>query len=373
MALRLARIFLVAATTACIIVVAYSVAITASAGQVFAYALAAAGAGILALMVLVGLIDADKADDGLLSSVLSLLPKAMKHAMADVPRAFLIGIGLCALAAVSYWIGPAGLGNAAISCAEAKKIQPIVGSAPTDCKTTHTERYWRTPLNREATPALICYDANLVAWNGTWTSPGIGTCGDRPREARFATTGIDFQPPNGTGVTATRDREGFARLTEGLATDLPQVRQAEDTILFATWNIRNLGRLERQPMSYAYIAQVISHFDIVAFQELQSQAGLEQIMDHLGPDWHAEYGLQSPGSMGNRERLGFLYDSRKIRVDPVSSNMVLASSDLSHTVTGQPARPPFVAAFSVNGRKVLIANTHIVFGRPMPAPTGSRN
>lgn len=97
---------------------------------------------------------------------------------------------------------------------------------------------------------------------------------------------------------------------------------------------------------------------------MQSPEGLNPILAHLGPDWNAEYGLESPGSAGNRARLGFLFDSRKIAVEPVSSNMVLPTSYLRHTATGQPARPPFVAAFTLNGRSVLIANTQIVFGRP---------
>jgi len=364
MSMKIARFLLIASTTVCIIVIAYSVALTAAAGQVLAYALAALGAGILALLVLVGLIDADRAEDGLFTSVLALLPRALKHGMADWRRALVYSILLLSGAALSYWVGPAGLNNVAVACGEAAKIRPFAAPKPVDCKASHVESYWRSPLQRTEIPLPVCYDKKLVSWTGEWTEKGLGTCGQRPLEARFARAEIDVPEIAEPGFTANRDREEFERLTNALRTEIPDLRTADDTLLFATWNIRFLGRAKRIDVAHAHIAQIISFFDIVAFQELQSANGLAEILEHLGPNWRAEYGLESPGSMGNRERLGFLYDSRKVKVDPVSSNMVLASSDLRHTATGQPARPPFVAAFSVNERKILVANTHIVFGRP---------
>jgi endonuclease/exonuclease/phosphatase family metal-dependent hydrolase len=366
MGLKGGRALLVIAMTLCIVVVAYSVAVTAEAGQTVAYGLAALGSGILALLVLVGLIDADRADDGLVSSILSLLPRTLKHAAASPSRAILASIFLIGIAAFSYWVGPAGLGTVVVACVDARKIQPVIGSAPVPCEASYTEHFWRLPWNRSDDPSLICYDTALVDWQGKWTAPGRGSCGKRPLQARFVQVGVAVPEDLSTGATSVhvRDRAAFDRLSEGLRSEIPDVRKFDDNLLLATWNIRSLGQAKRLDASYIHIAQIISHFDILAFQELKSQDGLAKILEYLGPDWRAEYGLESPGGAGNRERLGFLYDARKVQVDPVSSNMVLASSDLRHTDTGQPARPPFVAAFSVNGRKVLIANTHIVFGHP---------
>lgn len=366
MGTKMAHAILVIAITGCIIVVAYSVAMLASAGQHLAFFLAAIGAGILAWLVMVGMIDADRADDGLFTSILSLLPKIMLRATTSNRRALRASLFLVGLAAVCFWIGPAGLGSVAVACGEARKIMPIAGTIPVECNASHSEQFWRSPFKRTGEPLLTCFDAALVQWEGEWSSPGLGNCGQRPREARFAQVGIAFPEGSEAGTTEVeaRNRAAFERLSNGLASNIPQVRNFDDTLLFATWNIRWLGQSRRLEISYAHIAQIISYFDIVAFQELQSQDGLDKILGFLGPDWQAEYGLESPSNMGNRERLGFLFDRRKVQVDPVSSNMVLTSSDLRHTTTGQPARPPFVAAFSVNGRKILIANTHIVQGRP---------
>ncbi|WP_299140214.1 endonuclease/exonuclease/phosphatase family protein [uncultured Tateyamaria sp.] len=366
MRLKIGRVLLVCAITLCIVVVAYSVAVTAEVGQRAAYALAAVGTGILALLVLVGVIDADRADDGVVTTILSLLPRTLKHADTSPVRAVVVSLGLGGIAALSYWAGPAGLGTLVVACGEAEKVQPVTDAVPADCKASYAERYWRAPWQRAERPALVCYDAALISWPGTWSAPGRGTCGARPLEARFAQVGIPFPDALDTGATSVhdRDRAAFDRLAAGLQKDIPELRRMDDTLLFATWNMRWLGRANRLDISYVHMSQIISHFDVVAFQELQSQDGLDRILRYLGPAWRAEYGLESPGPQGNRERLGFLYDSSKVQVDPVSSNMVLASSDLRHTETGQPARPPFVAAFSVNGRKVLVANTHIIFGRP---------
>lgn len=265
--LTLARILLILSITLCIIVVAYSVAMTATAGQVVAYALAAVGAGILALLVMVGLIDADRANDGLLTSVLALLPRALRHAMVNGPRALLWSLTLIGVAALSYWIGPGGLGAVSVACGEADKLRPMVGSTAVTCPGTYAERFWRPPFNRASAPKLVCYDTALNAWDGNWTGPGLGGCGPRPREARFARTGIampDFIVAQGS-ATASRDRSAFEQLASGLANELPDVRQFDDTLLFATWNIKALGHATRLNIAYAHIAQVISHFDVVAF------------------------------------------------------------------------------------------------------------
>jgi hypothetical protein len=56
-------------------------------------------------------------------------------------------------------------------------------------------------------------------------------------------------------------------------------KDAEDNLLLATWNIRDLGKAgggwgygERLPESYFYIAEILSRFDFIAVQEVNELA-----------------------------------------------------------------------------------------------------
>jgi hypothetical protein len=62
--------------------------------------------------------------------------------------------------------------------------------------------------------------------------------------------------------------------------EIPQ-KTASDTLLLATWNIREFGD-NRRTESLHYIAEIISRFDLVAVQEVSANMeGLEKVISLL--------------------------------------------------------------------------------------------
>ena len=66
-------------------------------------------------------------------------------------------------------------------------------------------------------------------------------------------------------------------LRSQLDKEIPQ-KTANNTLLLATWNIREFGD-NRKTESLYYIAEIISRFDLVAIQEVAgNKKGLEKVM-----------------------------------------------------------------------------------------------
>jgi hypothetical protein len=88
-------------------------------------------------------------------------------------------------------------------------------------------------------------------------------------------------------------KEGERRIAEGLLklkeafekVDIPE-RNLSDTLLIATWNIREFdstkyGVRGREPIFY--IAEIINRFDLVAVQEVRDDlTALNELMNYLG-------------------------------------------------------------------------------------------
>ena len=70
---------------------------------------------------------------------------------------------------------------------------------------------------------------------------------------------------------------------------------------------------ERAEECLYYMAEIISHFDLVAVQEVREDLkALDRLRRILGSRyWKYVVTDVTEGSPGNRERLAFLYDSRK--------------------------------------------------------------
>ncbi|MCJ7702860.1 MAG: hypothetical protein MUO62_14855 [Anaerolineales bacterium] len=74
-------------------------------------------------------------------------------------------------------------------------------------------------------------------------------------------------------------------LRNGLRDKVP-TRTLQENLLLATWNIRDFDKPaygERIEEAYYYIAEIISHFDLIALQEIyRDLVGLERVMEILG-------------------------------------------------------------------------------------------
>ncbi len=92
--------------------------------------------------------------------------------------------------------------------------------------------------------------------------------------------------------TADRERaiDHINALRKLIARTVPG-RTATDTLLLATWNVRDFdsdkfGQGPRLAESLHYIAEVVSAFDLVAMQEVnEDMRPFEKVMNLLGPAW----------------------------------------------------------------------------------------
>lgn len=178
-----------------------------------------------------------------------------------------------------------------------------------------------------------------------------------------------------TDLNKTELRRAVPRLEAlraQLSAEIPP-KDAEDNLLLATWNIRDLGKPgggfgygERMPESWFYIAEILSRFDFVAVQEVNQLSAWQKVMDVLGPEWgfiasdvtHEEIG-------GNDERLTYLYDRRKVSFRNVAGEIVLPPKMLvSRTEKSgrQFARTPYFASFQAGWRKFDICTAHLYYG-----------
>ncbi len=147
----------------------------------------------------------------------------------------------------------------------------------------------------------------------------------------------------------------------------------EHTLLLATWNIREFdspayGARTIEPLYY--IAEIISHFDLVAIQEVREDLqALEKVRDLLGGWWKYIATDVTEGTRGNRERMAFLYDSRKVKFGDIAGEVVIPPVEIKKkgqkTVfnpSNQLYRTPFLCGFKAGWAKFMLCTVHILFG-----------
>jgi endonuclease/exonuclease/phosphatase family metal-dependent hydrolase len=167
-----------------------------------------------------------------------------------------------------------------------------------------------------------------------------------------------------------RTAERLLRLREALQREIPQ-RDIAGSLVLASWNIREFdsaayGARKDEPLYY--IAEIIDHFDLVAVQEVRDDlTALERLMDLLGWWWNYLLTDVTEGDPGNRERMAFLYDSRKVRFGGLAGEVVIPPSEKEEDgktlePAKQLARTPYITGFGVDWFKCQICTTHILYG-----------
>ncbi|MDX1785287.1 MAG: endonuclease/exonuclease/phosphatase family protein [Roseovarius sp.] len=166
-----------------------------------------------------------------------------------------------------------------------------------------------------------------------------------------------------------RTVEGLIRLRAQLDDEMPP-KTRNDTIVLGTWNIRNFddNRFANGPRSkedYFYIAEILSRFDVIAVQEICEDLGpLEDIMYILGREYDYILTDVTEGVSGNSERLGFIFDTAKVRFKGVAGELVLPDSLLivDDERKLQFSRTPFMCLFQSGWFKFAFSTVHIYFG-----------
>lgn len=154
-------------------------------------------------------------------------------------------------------------------------------------------------------------------------------------------------------------------LKKGLLDKVPSKR-IDDNILIASWNIKEFGHLkERLPESYYYIAEIIHAFDLIAIQEIKTSLfDLDKVLKILGDDWSYIITDITEGKNGNRERFGFIYDTRRIKHSGLSGELVVAPEMItSEDMLNQLKRTPSITGFECGWKKFAIVGVHLHPGK----------
>ena len=155
--------------------------------------------------------------------------------------------------------------------------------------------------------------------------------------------------------------ERLLDLREQLSKQVPE-KTATQTLLLATWNIREFGDQRYQESLY-YIAEIINHFDIVVIQEVNSKelSGLEGVLDILGDNWAYVMSDGVDGAAGGNEAMAFVYNTNKVKFTGLAGEIVLSNDKLVDGV--QFARTPFMVSFRAGWFDFKLCTVHIYYGK----------
>jgi hypothetical protein len=172
-------------------------------------------------------------------------------------------------------------------------------------------------------------------------------------------SGVDIHLRDGDEAVRQRTADGIARLREALRATIPD-KSDRRRLLIATWNIRDLGEYTRPDEALHYIAEIISYFDVVAVQELKADlTDFDRIRQILGRGWRSLESDINEVLPGDRERLAFFFDSRKVTVGRLIGELELRENPEG---VGRPYRSPYFVSFKFGGIELAFCNIHLRWG-----------
>jgi endonuclease/exonuclease/phosphatase family metal-dependent hydrolase len=186
-----------------------------------------------------------------------------------------------------------------------------------------------------------------------------------------------FYDLDGFGEDTARIADRLAELRKAMqhGSEIPERcvpdKNATDTLLLATWNLKEFdggAADKRTDESYWYIAEIVSHFDLTAIQEVGANlGGLEKLKHRLGGTWNYIASDVTAGKAGNAERLAFLFDRRKIRFSGVAGEIVIPPIEDDRGITIAPSnqlvRTPTIVGFEAGWFRFMLSTVHIIWGK----------
>lgn len=173
---------------------------------------------------------------------------------------------------------------------------------------------------------------------------------------------------------ATRDVESLRALMD---TVVP-ARTVDRNLLIGTWNLKAFGNItskwkagngdspKRDWHALRLIAEVVSRFDVTAVQEVLSDlTAARALMRLLGPNWGLIVTDVTRGSAGNNERLGFIFDRRRLAPSGLAAELVVPTEEpgiREGAFDRQFARTPYAVSFDAGGTEFILVTLHVLYG-----------
>ena len=150
-------------------------------------------------------------------------------------------------------------------------------------------------------------------------------------------------------------------------------------LLLASWNIANLGEQKRYEKDLKLIAHLLSRFDLIAVQEIKDNLNhFSKVVGYMG----GKYDWIVNDTGGNKERLGFIYDTEKIKPGRLFAEIAIPEREfIRHDVVVSYEkrrnkmvevyfqheftpfdRNPFVGTFEAGKVSFTLVNVHLYFG-----------
>lgn len=168
--------------------------------------------------------------------------------------------------------------------------------------------------------------------------------------------------------------EDLVRLRRRLDRAQLPPRRTDANLIVGTWNVRHFGGLHREwtenrgspkrnLRALACIAEIVRRFDVVALQEVKRETTALRVLvdEFLGSDWGVVLSDVSAGDHGNDERLGYLYDRRRVTPSGLAGEIVLPPLDGLRPAE-QFDRTPYVVGFRAGRERFALLTVHIRYG-----------
>lgn len=181
----------------------------------------------------------------------------------------------------------------------------------------------------------------------------------------------------------------LARLRESLDAQVP-AKHLDENLLIATWNLRAFGDMtpkwtsapedspKRDMRSVAYIAEVVSRFDIIALQEVKGNLrALRHMLKYLNrhdDNWGFLMSDVTRGKAGNGERMAFVFDRRRAHLSGLAGEVVIPPDwNVEESVLREQfARTPYAVGFRAGTKTFILIAVHIDYATHACAAACSR-
>ncbi len=355
--------------------VTYSVIHTTAADRSSVPWMSAVAVAGVVLLVALRLLTIDSIRKGNVASIYSLIPGIIEWSTNSWPRALCFSVIALCFSYATIRVGPGSLHRINVQTGSAHYIQLEENGKLLQATGWYSQEVWHPGVSFDSVVGKVkCLTKDYLPWTPV-VSNRVSVCGE-PLEPTLITNGIGISDVDTGTIQGRRIVKGVKALRKHFKDDLFPERNVKDNLLLATWNIRNFddnrfGYGYRLDESYYYIAEIISHFDILAVQEVgPDTAPLKRIQNLLGESWDVVYSLVSPGRRGNNERMAFFFDRRKVRLGPIISSVTLpevrhvnTTEDNHESVdVEQLSRIPYLVTFVIADRRFSICSIHIYFG-----------
>jgi hypothetical protein len=166
----------------------------------------------------------------------------------------------------------------------------------------------------------------------------------------------DVSPEIARGLLALKRRIAAAKIPPS---------QLDESINVAVWNIREFGKKHRTEAAIHYIAEILGQFDLVALVELRDDLeDYRRVRCILGEYWDIVYSDWIDDGGGNKERTGFLYDTRSVTFNGLAAEVDAPREKNGTEYLAKQSfwRAPYMCSFRSGNFDFIVIATHARWG-----------